>query len=44
MTDAGNEDSTKHAAMTRPAPGNRSRYGTTKTMFVPGLSSLRACP
>ena len=24
--------------------GHRSRYGTTKTMFVPGLRSLRACP
>jgi hypothetical protein len=21
-----------------------SRYGTTKTMFVPGLRSIRACP
>src|SRR5450759_2188951 len=26
----------------RPATG--SRYGTTKTMFVPGLRSLRQCP
>ena len=26
------------------ASGHRSRYGTTKTMFVPGRRSLRACP
>jgi len=25
-------------------PDSGSRYGTTKTMFVPGLRSIRACP
>ena len=27
-----------------PCPGGRSRYGTTKTMFVPVRNGLRACP
>jgi hypothetical protein len=25
-------------------PGGGSRYGTTKTIFVPGRNGLRACP
>src|ERR1035437_4892719 len=25
-------------------PGDRSRYGTTKTRFLPGRRNLRACP